>query len=263
YSTGRDDDVSFIVEQYISIRDQNLKLQRRIEQYEKVVSILGDDRDPAPSTTIVSSPPNATVSTDSVNNPTTNNYEKLVMHLRSELYKANTRISSEAIAIQALQADKASLTARLDSAEQANSILQIEHNKERTILMDRASDLQHKLISTQQKLNSTKHELDSTKHDSQQRLSSAHLGYVNMQQQLSNVTKVAMEMKVERDFLQAELGKARMLVNQAVAINPTTPTAPTDLTFASLSLPAATAAAAIPVTGSYSTSHTSFAAIHP
>ncbi|KAF9377270.1 hypothetical protein CPB97_010305, partial [Podila verticillata] len=191
YSTGRDDDVSFIVEQYIAIRDQNLKLQRRIDQYEKVVSTLGDDKDPTPSTTIVSSPPNAAVGTGAVNNPIIDNYEKLVMHLRSELYKANTRISSETISIQALQADKASLAARLDSAENANSTLKIKHNEERTILRDRASSLQHKLISARQMLNSTKHELI----DSQQRLSRAHQGYVNMQQQLNNVTQVAMDMK--------------------------------------------------------------------
>ncbi|KAG0333222.1 hypothetical protein BG000_009339 [Podila horticola] len=163
YSVGRDDDISFIVEQYIAIRELNIKLQRRIDEFEKerkstgasasspnvAVSTLTDDDEATSSTAIVSPSalPNAsTTGTSTHSGASIDKSEMLVQHLRSELFKAKTQITSATIDLKSLQAEKFLLAARLDSAEKANSALQSQHVEERSNLMERASTLQQELI---------------------------------------------------------------------------------------------------------------------
>ncbi|KAF9329207.1 hypothetical protein BG006_007685 [Podila minutissima] len=200
YSVGRDDDINFIVEQYISIREHNIKLQRQIDEYEKkernsmgastsssnlVIGILDNDEEVTPSTTIVSSSalPNASTSTGTHSRASSDKSEMLMQHLRSELFKANTQLTSATIDLKSLQAEKFSLATRLDSAEKENSALQSKHMEERNNLMDQVSTLQQQLISIK----------------------------CTTEQQLGNAWKLIKDLKAEKEVMMKELGKTGLI----------------------------------------------------
>ncbi|KAG0040841.1 hypothetical protein BGZ82_007863 [Podila clonocystis] len=242
YSVGRDDDVSFIVEQYISIREHNIKLQLRIDEYEKkernstgasasssnVTGIL-DDEEATSSTTIVSSSASAHTGAP------IDKSEMLIHHLRSELYKANMQATSATIDLKSLQAERFLLATRLDLAEKATSALQSKHEalqnkhealqskyvEERTNFRDRTSTLQQELINM--------------------KLATLLQG--------KTASKIVKDLEAEKEALKKELEKASLIIADQVTSNPTTPTTPANPTFASSSV-ASASPIATPVSGS-------------
>ncbi|KAG0084664.1 hypothetical protein BGZ92_009680, partial [Podila epicladia] len=239
YSVGRDDDISFIVEQYISIREHNIKLQRRIDKYEKkernstgastsssnmVISILDNDEEVTPSTTVFpsSAPLNAPTSTGTNSGASIDKSEMLIQHLRAELFKANTQIASATIDSKSLQAERFSLATRLNSAEKEISALQSKHIEERTNLANRASVLQQQLVGMK---NTT-------------------------DLQLRSAWTLIKKLKTENEALTKELGKAGLVVANQAASNPTAPATTNNPSFAS-----SLVASALPITTPVSGSH--------
>ncbi|KAG0335007.1 hypothetical protein BG004_000184, partial [Podila humilis] len=174
YSTGREDDINFITEQYIMIKKQNLRLRQRLLRYESADQIddvqgtapsaaitVIDDNDSDSATKSTSSTPKIpTVSVPapilSDANTMSDNKEDLdmkqIQDLRSDLHRASIHNQELMMQLQAVMAEKGALLTQVDLATKINTAWQSKYNLDSTVAKGKLQEYRQKQHSAEQKI---------------------------------------------------------------------------------------------------------------